>query len=493
MNYIKNSESLKEELTVMTKVLAEQLKKREYDAERIVLENIVDKTKDCSEELCQLRKQRGHKVSNTVAMICDEIINAANGVMSVPHYSHSQKSEQDVFVYDGMRWKKIDNQTYNDFVRKAARKAGMSEMEVGTPSIMEQLGSRLAYNVSNEWHPYVSNNMELINMRNGTLELMSDGRVNLRPHEAQDYICYVLTYSYDPEAQCPMFQAFLDKVIPNKDTQKTLLMFIGYCFTRNIKLEKMLLLHGGGSNGKSVLLEIVSYLVGVENTTFESLSDLTLYDEKRAQIENRLVNISTETGARMDHSMYKKLVSGEAVSVRALYRSSHTMYRYTKFISSCNTTPRAEYTYGFSRRLVLLPMRVTIKENEADLELTEKLKTELPGIFNLVLKALQEFINDGYRFFESDECRKAKDHYMMQGDSVRLFLEECCEMGYSYGSAGKMLYEEYRKYCNEIGMPFKGILGKQNFFQRMTECGVKRSGQSNRPMFDVRIAVDNGY
>ncbi|HRQ86388.1 MAG TPA: DNA primase, partial [Flavobacteriales bacterium] len=68
----------------------------------------------------------------------------------------------------------------------------------------------------------------------------------------------------DPEATAPKFQAYLDKVQPDKDRQMILAESVAHVFinTATLKLEKVPLLYGTGANGKSVFFDVVNALLG---------------------------------------------------------------------------------------------------------------------------------------------------------------------------------------------------------------------------------------
>ena len=70
-----------------------------------------------------------------------------------------------------------------------------------------------------------------------------------------------------------MFMKYLDRVLLDEDAQKVLAEYIGWIFTP-LKLEKCLFLYGSGKNGKSVFVDIVEALLGKENISHESLSDM---------------------------------------------------------------------------------------------------------------------------------------------------------------------------------------------------------------------------
>lgn len=91
----------------------------------------------------------------------------------------------------------------------------------------------------------VEQNKEKINFLNGTLDLKNE---SLGQHSSLDYFRYVLPYPYAPNATCPMFMKYLDRVLPDKDAQKVLAEYIGWIFTP-LKLEKCLFLYGSGKMG----------------------------------------------------------------------------------------------------------------------------------------------------------------------------------------------------------------------------------------------------
>lgn len=90
----------------------------------------------------------------------------------------------------------------------------------------------------------------LINLHNGTFEITAEYQM-LREYRAEDFLRYCLDFDYDPQATAPMFKKFLDRVLPDKDCQAVLSEYMGYIFSKGLKLEKVLLLTGTGANGKS--------------------------------------------------------------------------------------------------------------------------------------------------------------------------------------------------------------------------------------------------
>jgi putative DNA primase/helicase len=140
--------------------------------------------------------------------------------------------------------------------------------------------------------------------------------------------------------------------------------YLGYIFTRSLKLEKALLLYGSGANGKSVFFDIINALLGPENTSNYSLQSLTSQNGyQRAELSNKLVNYGSEMNGKLEAYIFKQLVSGEPVEARHIYGHPFIMTRYAKLIFNCNELPKdVEQTHAFFRRFLIVPFNVTIPD-----------------------------------------------------------------------------------------------------------------------------------
>ena len=227
------------------------------------------------------------------------------------------------------------------------------------------------------------------------------------------------------------------------------------------------------------------YALGGSNV---SLSDLTTNDEKRLLMEKRFVNISHESDKELDVTTLKKLVSGEPVDVRRLYVGSYIMTDYGKLITSFNILPRAEMTHGIYRRFVIIPFKVVISEEEANIDLAKELRSELPGILNWVLEALKGLLARR-KFTPSAVCREALEQYKLSSNNVRLFISEECEKETTEFTAGSELYHAYCQFCSESNLKPVGI---RLFYERLERIGVHRdSGRGRTAIFRLK-RTNNG-
>src|SRR5690606_16779387 len=89
----------------------------------------------------------------------------------------------------------------------------------------------------------------------------------LTPHSPDLFILSVLPYSYSPKESCPHFAEYLNKSLPDPESQTALQQWFGYNLIYDNSLQKLVFLLGEGSNGKSVACKILRLLLGPDNVS----------------------------------------------------------------------------------------------------------------------------------------------------------------------------------------------------------------------------------
>ena len=324
--------------------------------------------------------------------------------------------------------------------------------------------------------PESDSNKVLINLQNGTFEIDPINGTRLRPFDRADFITYQLPFEYNPEAKAPIFEAYLNKVLPDIERQKVLAEYLGYVFIKNgsktLKEEKALILYGTGANGKSVFYEVVNSLLGIENVCSYSLQSLTNDNGYyRAKLANKLVNYASEINGKLESSIFKQLVSGEPTEARLPYGQPFILKQYAKLIFNSNELPKdVEHTNAYFRRFLIIPFDVTVPPNEQDKNLhTKIIEAELSGVFNWVLDGLSRLLEQE-KFSNCEAAKQALEQYKAESNSIQMFLNEA-----EYKSSLenykfiKELYLDYKSFCIEDGMPpFK----KTNFIKQLKALNI---------------------
>lgn len=382
------------------------------------------------------------------------------------------KRNGSVYVYTGAYWQVVDSEDMKTFLGEAALRSGVPRFRANDFRFRKDLLEQF-HSAAHLTQLSFSDEVTLINLQNGTFEI-TPGAQRLREYRRADFMTHVLPFKYQPDATAPIFRAFLERVLPDEESQRVLAEFVGYVFVRGLKLEKALLLYGGGANGKSVFFDVLRALLGDQNASSYSLTSLT--DSKngyfRAMLANKLVNYTSEIHSKLEAHLFKQLVSGEPVEARLPYEKPFILTDYAKLIFNANELPRdIEHSHAFFRRFLIVPFTVTIPEAEQDKQLAGKIiRAELPGVFNWVLGGLKRLLAQG----GFSECKAADDavgQYRKESDSVAMFVDErACKPSPDHHEPLGDLFRDYRGFCADDGFR---ALGKTNFSKRLQTIGYE--------------------
>ncbi|QLZ68467.1 hypothetical protein FOLKNPGA_01246 [Legionella sp. PC1000] len=439
-----------EALAIIREQILAAVSKSEPMPHSAILNQLLEKVTEVNfAQLAELKEGEKLKNSQIQVIIIDQILMLAKN-----NNWGLCKQHDFLYLFNSEYWSLVEEDELKTFLGNAASKMGLRNVHAQHFNFKDQLYKQFMA-AANLPKPEQPKDVININLKNGTFEVTPNGN-KLNPFNRSDFMTYQLPFEYDPEAKAPIFNAYLNKVLPEKALQNILAEYLGYVFIRpsTLKLEKTLLLYGSGANGKSVFYEIVRSLLGEQNTSEFSLQSLTNENGYfRAMIANKLVNYASEINGKLVASIFKQLVSGEPVEARLPYGRPFTLTQYAKLIFNCNELPKdVEQTEAYFRRFIIIPFEVTIPEQEQDKQLAQKIiKNELSGVFNWVLQGLGRLLQKKH-FTESETVKLARDKYEKESDSVKLFLEE---EGYfphlmNYEPI-KRLYAQYRMFCQDGG------------------------------------------
>lgn len=272
---------------------------------------------------------------------------------------------------------------------------------------------------------FFMNNDGFINFKNGVLNIEKG---TLSPHDPSRGFRYVLPYDYDPTAVATRFDKFLDEITcGDKALRANLEEFGGWALSGDdYWLHKCLLLVGEGKNGKSKFINALRFVAGLDNIAALSLDALVTSQNNRQLLEGKLFNIASEMSHRdmRDTDMFKRLTEGGVIDVKKMYYQPYLMENRTKFIFACNTLPHStDQSYGFLRRMLIVPFNATFEGALDDPHLDAKFKAELPGIFNVFLAGYKRLKSQG-EFTHSAASVEALAEYAEDSNPITQFLYE---------------------------------------------------------------------
>ncbi len=306
----------------------------------------------------------------------------------------------------------------------------------------------------------------LLNVINGTIDLRTG---ELRPHRREDNITKLAPVRYDPDAVCPRFEAFLDRVFAgNGALARYVQKLLGMSLTGDITEHVMPIFYGAGANGKSVMLDTVMGIMGGYAT--EAAPQLLI--ETRGSREHptevadlmgrRLVVASeTEQGGQFKLALVKRLTGDATLKGRFMKQDYFSFGRTHKLLMVTNNKPRVkEDSEAVWRRLRLIPFTVVIPPEERDPKLMEKLREEWSGILAWMVRGCLAWRAEGLE--APAAVLVATAEYREAEDQIGRFLEECCVVDDSgAGEASELFtpwsvlvkeYEDWAEASGEVAM-----------------------------------------
>ncbi len=290
----------------------------------------------------------------------------------------------------------------------------------------------------------------LLNVLNGTINLRTG---ELLEHDREHLITKIAPVTYDPDAKCPHWMAFLNRVM---DGNKNLLEFIqravGYNLTGDVSEQVLFFLHGSGSNGKSTFIQTILRMLG--DYAKQSESELLL--ARRGEVHPTgiadlqgarfVASSEIESGRRLAESLVKQLTGGDRLKARYMRQDFFEFEPSHKLWLAANHKPIIRNSdYGIWRRIRLIPFTVTIPDDEKDPQLPDKLLEELPGILNWAIAGCLTWQSDGLGF--PPEVGQAVQDYRDEQDTLSGFFDERCKFGTGEWVAVSALYKSYLNWC----------------------------------------------
>ena len=205
---------------------------------------------------------------------------------------------------------------------------------------------------------------------------------------------------YDPAAKCPLFREFLRQIsCGDKNRMVTLIEFLGLILTQKIN-DVALVCVGNGANGKSVYANICCALLGEDNFTSIVLSDLTSFGTGKLPGKRLAVlsEISPKDSKYLMTTEMKQIVTGELMSCNEKYKPIRDFRPFAKVLVLTNHMIglTQDSSDGVTRRFLIVPFEFNISKKNRDINLEEKLKTEISGILNLAIKGYKRLKKNNF-------------------------------------------------------------------------------------------------
>lgn len=330
---------------------------------------------------------------------------------------------------------------------------------------------------------------------NGIVDLRT-GR--LRPARPADLVSKLAGCAYDPDAACPMFESFLETIMPDPEIRAFVARAVGYTLTGLVDEEVFFLAYGEGQNGKSVFANIIAAVMG-EYTVPLGAALVTLRKHENeaermmAQLPGSRFVLVNETaqGEVFDSARVKAIASREKLAARFLHKEVFSfMPTHKLWIRTNHLLGSLDSGDGFWRRCTPIPFTVRIPDEKKIGDLDRKIiAAELPGVLAWAVRGAVDWGRGGLRVPQAIKAIVAD--YREDTDLLGEWLAENTEREPEATVTVKAAYADYSEHCRESGAK-PGT--KMSFARAMSQRGFGRSAKtSTRRFIGFRLRRDEDF
>lgn len=356
-----------------------------------------------------------------------------------------------VFLKNNNRIVKINNQLH--FYKDGVYLNGLSNIESEMIKHIPNLNRSKRIEVLTYLNLLIRENTKpsdahLIAFKNGIYDLRDDSFVPFNP---EIIITNKINWDYNPAAYSELVDKTLNKMACQDEQIRMLLEeAIGYCLYRRNELGKAFVLIGDQSNGKSTFLDMVKTMLGDENIASLDLKELG--DRfKTAELFGKLANIGDDIGDEFiaNAAVFKKLVTGERLSVERKGQDPFEFNNYAKMLFSANNIPRIkDKTGAVQRRLVIIPFDATFSPNDPDyrpyIKYDLRQQECMEYLILLGLEGLKRVLQN-YMFTTSSRVQQELEEYEETNNPIIGFYKE--HIDDIENEPTKDAYRKYVEYC----------------------------------------------
>lgn len=303
-------------------------------------------------------------------------------------------------------------------------------------------------------------------------------------HTPERAVTYEMPYALG-DGKCSEWERFLSEVLPDASERACLQEFFGMCFVDRCRLsvEKMAMLIGSGSNGKSVVFDVMNGVLGKDRVSYLS-PDQLINEKSLVSVKGKVLNFSPDIrrGASFDSGL-KALASSQEVQGWELYKGA-VVVKCPPVIFAFNELPRfRDVTDAFFRRVMPFGFDVTIPRERQDRGLASRIvKNEAGGVFLWIMEGRRRLVANGGEFTRSAKIDGLVGSMKRMVRSVECPVGEWLEGSCWSARAADRGQKPERVNVSDIYAALGEEIPKDAITREMTAMGVK-SGRGDERYF----------
>lgn len=258
--------------------------------------------------------------------------------------------------------------------------------------------------------------------------------------------------NFNPKARKPKkWLKFLDEVVVDKESIRTLQDMFGYVLTPNTSQQKIFMLYGQPRSGRGTTARVLTELLGHDSVASPTMSSLSgqfglqsLIPSLVALIPDARLSGKSDKAAIAENLL---TISGEdSRNIQRKHLPDWIGRLRTRFIILTNELLAiADAAGALAKRLitVVFPNSFLGHENP---KLTQELLAELEGILNWAIEGYRRLNKRGH-FIQPKNSKDLVEKIEDLGAPVKAFVRECCVVSPTASVSIDALFQAYRSWC----------------------------------------------
>lgn len=336
---------------------------------------------------------------------------------------------------------------------------------------------------------FINERLNLIPCQNGILNLKTK---KLEPFNSKYKFFNKMPMRYDPEAECPSIEEFFKSALRDQTDIDVIQEIFGFLLYRDYFVEKAIMFHGDGRNGKSKCIELMKRFIGVENCANIPLQSLDKDQFAMGELFNKMANLAADlpSTALTETGNFKSLTGHDLISAARKFLTRVHFVNYAKMIFSANELPDTpDITAAFFLRWVVIDFPYTfVSEKElaknrddlsyklADKSIIDKISTtaELTGLLNWALIGLDR-LKAKSDFSQALGAEEIKSKWLRKASSVKGFVEDCIRFNYGSEIPKGDVSFAYYLYCRDNKVKKEKDSSLHKYIQDNVACDNKKA------------------
>jgi P4 family phage/plasmid primase-like protien len=307
-----------------------------------------------------------------------------------------------------------------------------------------------------------------------------------------------------PAGDCPQWLKFMEDITGgDADLRDYLQRMMGYWLTAEVREHCLVVLHGGGGNGKGTLIGTIQHILGdSDKSGYACTVPMDALVMKKSG-ETDLRNVARMCGARLvvsqesdlqrkfNSGLLKTLTGGDELTGEKKFEHPFNFSPTHKLVVVSNHRPKVDLDGGMKRRLHLVPFQQVYDLDKTktgakppDRMLKEKLLSEAPGILAWMIKGCL-----AWQDRELDPPRSVLDYtteFFADNDTLGEWIEQRCDTtDPKVRTPNDDLFADWKVFCNNG----RGDAGTHaEFVENLQKRGFEKCRIGNkRSMLGLKI------